>query len=57
VGDWSQWAAAPRSIGSIRGAIEEQSMRIDELEEQFKRELRRVQMLQAQSEPGPSLYE
>jgi hypothetical protein len=49
--------AAPRGIGSIRGAIEEQSIRIDELEEQFKGELRRVQMLRAPSEPRPSLYE
>ena len=46
-----------RRLTAVRAAIEEQSIRVAELEEQFKSELRRVQMLRAPSEPRPSVYE
>jgi hypothetical protein len=37
-------------LTTVRAAIEEQSIRVAELEEQFKNELRRVQMLRAANE-------
>jgi hypothetical protein len=39
-----------RRLTTVRAAIEEQSIRVAELEEQFKNELRRVQMLRAANE-------
>jgi hypothetical protein len=39
-----------RRLTTVRAAIEEQSIRVAELEEQFKSELRRVQILRAPSE-------
>jgi hypothetical protein len=39
-----------RRLTTVRAAIEEQSIRVAELEEQFKNELRRVQMLRAAGE-------
>src|ERR671922_218725 len=39
-----------RRLTTVRAAIEEQSIRVADLEEQFKSELRRVQMLRAPSE-------
>jgi hypothetical protein len=39
-----------RRLTTVREAIEEQSIRVAELEVQFKSELRRVQMLRAPSE-------
>jgi hypothetical protein len=39
-----------RRLATVREAIEEQSIRVADLEEQFKSELRRVQMLRAPNE-------
>jgi hypothetical protein len=39
-----------RRLTTVRAAIEEQSIRVADLEEQFKSELRRVRMLRAPSE-------
>jgi hypothetical protein len=46
-------------LTTVRAAIEEQSIRVAELEEQFTNELRRVQMLRAPNEnpPRPDIHD